>query len=390
MPLFFQYVCFIFVSLIVSYITYGIYSTINFTSGDYCMTKEEEEPGYCGARWKTQVSAGNTAFWDFNGYEKAFATLLYFSLFFTRMIFFRMARKQDNEIDEDLTTPSDFTVKISGLPMDITKKEIVEIFSQLKHKDGKQVKIQKINLAYRIGEFIENAKLRINYSRQLSIEKEKEDKDEEKIKELQKKLDQTVKKLQQIQKKFSHGKNGSSQLFSGICFLSFKTQADCSLVLNKWGMSHTIYVLAKNLNFLQSCLIKKTQLIKGHLVYVTTPPEPLDVLWENLGTPFATLFKTRFVTGFLSSILLGVSFACILGMKFWQVGYLKDGNDGWTKTLLSFGITFMISFVGTALGTVLRLITAKEKFESMTSYNIGVTKRIAIVTKITNYFRPNL
>lgn len=291
-----------------------------------------------------------------------------------------MARKTDNEIDEDLTTPADFTVKISGLPKDITKKEVVEIFTRYNHEDGTKVKVQKINFAYFIGDFIENAKLRITYSRQISIEKEKEEKDEQKIKELQENLDKVVKKLQDIQKKFSHGKNGASQLFTGICFLSFKTQADCSLVLKKWSMNYTAYVLAKNLTFLQSCLAKQSNMVKGHLVYVTDPPEPLDVLWENLGTPFGTLFKTRFVTGFLSGILLGASFGSILLMKFWQVGYLKEGNDGWVKTFLSLGITFLISFVGTVLGTVLRLITAKEKFESMTSYNVGVTKRIALVS----------
>lgn len=105
----------------------------------------------------------------------------------------------------------------------------------------------------------------------------------------------------------------------------------------------------------------------------------MDILWENLGTPASTLLKTRLATGLLSIFLLGLSFGGILLMKWWQVSYLKNRDNGWSKTFLSLGITFSISFINGILGFSLRKITAKEKFHTMTSYNIGVTKRIAIV-----------
>lgn len=136
---------------------------------------------------------------------------------------------------------------------------------------------------------------------------------------------------------------------------------------------------------------RKKERVRDLVVYVSEPPEPMDILWENLGTPASTLIKTRLATGFLSIFMLGVSFGCILLMKWWQVSYLKNRDNGWIKTFLSFGITFSISFVNAALGFSLRKITAKEKFHTMTSYNIGVTKRIAIVNNhIKIFFRLNL
>lgn len=112
-------------------------------------------PDYCGARWKTQVSAGNTEFWDINGYEKMAAIFLFFSIFIVRIWFFAASRKKDIEIDEDVCTPNDYTVKIAGLPRDITQKQVIEIFERYEGPNGNKVKVEKINFAYFIGKKIQ-------------------------------------------------------------------------------------------------------------------------------------------------------------------------------------------------------------------------------------------
>lgn len=124
MPLMFDYSCFLMFSLMLAYCIYGIYVTINFSKGGYCQLKELSTPGYCGARWKTQISTGNTLFLSQNGHEKMVATILFFVLYVVRIIFFRFARKKDVEIDGDVTTPKDYTLWLSDLPTDIKPKEL--------------------------------------------------------------------------------------------------------------------------------------------------------------------------------------------------------------------------------------------------------------------------
>lgn len=180
MPLFFDYSWFVFWTLLIAYVVYGIYATINFVQGDYCDEMELKEPGYCGDRWKTQISAGNTAFFDLNGYEKLCACLLFVVLFIMRVIFFRAARKKDTDIDSDHTTPSDYTVKISGLPKSIKPQEVIDIISRYNYGDGKKVEVEKINFAYYIGDFIEAANkfrvIRVNLASEMQKPEEEQDK----------------------------------------------------------------------------------------------------------------------------------------------------------------------------------------------------------------------
>jgi hypothetical protein len=104
----------------------------------------------------------------------------------------------------------------------------------------------------------------------------------------------------------------------------------------------------------------------------------LDIFWENLGTPLSVLIKTRFVTSLLSIVLLGFSFGAILALKYGQVVYLRGKTDkAIIRTLLSFAISFSITFINGILGFSLRKLSAKEKYETKTAYNIGVAKRIA-------------
>ena len=124
-------------SLVATFLVYGIYGTINFISGDNCEEREKTDPGYCGAEWKTHPSAGNSTFVDINGYEKLAASLLFATLLLVRMLFLRRARMKAHSFDKELTTPSDFTVKLSGLPQKIQLKNWlsqIDIERQIKNE----------------------------------------------------------------------------------------------------------------------------------------------------------------------------------------------------------------------------------------------------------------
>ena len=87
----------------------------------------------------------------------------------------------------------------------------------------------------------------------------------------------------------------------------------------------------------------------------------------------------RFITSFLSILLLGLSFAAIVGLKYAQVYYDNNSKSAAVKTILSIIISFLISVINTVLGMVLRMLSYKEKYETKTAYNISLAKRIAFV-----------
>jgi len=67
---------------------------------------------------------------------------------------------------------------------------------------------------------------------------------------------------------------------------------------------------------------KKTY--NGVLIDVKRAPEPLDVFWENLGYEYWELWQKRSLSILASLVVLGASFAAILGIKLLQVGSLGN------------------------------------------------------------------
>lgn len=149
--------------------------------------------------------------------------------------------------------------------------------------------------------------------------------------------------------------------------------------MDKWEISKIGTFVVRYLKCLSCFYHQENQKLKGAILTITEPPEPNDIFWENLGTPYSTIFKTRMVTAILSVFLLFVSFGAILLIKYGQVVYLKTANKAVIRGLISFAISFLIAFINGMLGFAIRKISLKEKHETKTNYNISVTKRIAIV-----------
>jgi hypothetical protein len=56
------------------------------------------------------------------------AIILFFVLYIVRIIFFRFARKKDVDIDQEITTPKDYTLWLSDLPLDVKPSEVAKAF----------------------------------------------------------------------------------------------------------------------------------------------------------------------------------------------------------------------------------------------------------------------
>jgi hypothetical protein len=87
-------------------------------------------------------------------------------------------------------------------------------------------------------------------------------------------------------------------------------------VLDEWEIGFLGKVSLTYLPFLANLYKGQANRIGGKVPIVEEPPEPGDILWENLGTSLGTKYKLRFVTGFIMIIILGFSFGIILLLKY--------------------------------------------------------------------------
>ena len=361
---------------------YGGYAIYKNSKENYCDVKNIEKEDYCGAKWKTLTAAGNRDLSEIDKLEKWLASLLLFLLLVIRIIFFRSARKKDCDIDEMNTTPVDYTIMISGLPREMTEQEVIENFADYDLGDDYKPDIEKINYAYYIGDFVRLTESKGLLEKKIYLENKKENTNKLKVEKYKKNIEEIEKQLSEIQNTLD-GKNGipeKAKLFTGICFLTFKTQLDAERVLEKWKVSFFGVIALKYLNFLRGCFTGTKERIRGKVVEVSEPPEPSDILWENLGTPLGVKLKRRILTAFLTLFLLAFSFFTILGLKYAQYKYIESQReDGLVKTGLSLIITSFISAINAILKKVMRWISLSEKYSTMTGYHTGVLWKINLV-----------
>lgn len=378
-------------SLGMCFLVYGIYTMYKNATDSYCGVVGLVDDQYCGAWWKTSTSAGNRNLNKIDTVERWLASLLLFLLLVLKIIFFRIAKKKDCDIDEKNTTPVDYTVMISGIPREMKEEEVIEKFANYDLGENKKPVIEKINFAYYIGDFVRLTKKKVTLEKKILLESKKEVKDQEKINGYSKRINKITKDLTKIQNTLD-GKNGikeKAKLFTGICFLTFKKQLDAEQVMERWEMSFFYMIAIKYLNFLRGCFTGTNERIRGRVVSVSAPPEPSDILWENLGTPFGIKIKRRFFTGFLTLILLLFSFASILGLKYLQFEVVNSNEGSEIMKLgISLGITGFISAINALLKKVMRFISLSEKYSTMTGYHTGVLWKINLVSILSIKINP--
>lgn len=344
---------------------------------NFCDKMEPTDPEYCGGRWKIQHSAGNTDL-SLKDYEKFLTVLAFIAFLFVRIWGFREARLKESYLDSQISTPGDYTLMITGMPRDVTEKEVRTHFENYPLEDGKFAQVYRVNFAYFIGDFIELAREKNEALKKIFKEKRKPSPRQSHISSLEATVKDLDEKMKVLKRKYMHLKHRKSELFTGTCFVTFNVMKDKMDMYNKWKINFLGRVSLKYCKCLQRCYTTESERFRGKAVIVKEPPEPGDILWENLGTPVSTLIKTRALTISLTILILVASFFAILGLKYAQMAVVNK-ISGFLKTLLSLTITVTLLVVDVVLGIVLRKISSYEKYTTLTGYNSGVARRVATV-----------
>ena len=295
------------------------------------------------------------------------------------------------EIDFENTTPSDYTLMISGLRKDLgTVEEVKEELSI----DG--VTPVEVNMTLKIDVYV-------NY-KQKYLEVEKKIKDlelnkmlkttsccmkEVSIKDLQRQRDKLKTEIIKFLKQLDDIKK--SKLFTGIVFASFETCKNLELFQANFPKTYVGLILRYCKYFLYKyvlrCLSRSEarRLEKSLNFYVVNAPEPTDIKFENLGFSFWNRVGRGLLTYTVTFVLLSLNLVII-----WTIENSQDQSNSsdFGKYFISFLISLAVFVMNLILIRVLKLLNRFEKDHSTTSANLTLSIKLTMFTFINSAVAP--
>lgn len=274
-------------------------------------------------------------------------------VFVAKYVFFGILFRQYKNYDQKKKSPGDYTVHAHNFTDCHTKSEIIfKLCETLKDekiliKEGKtQIKMSENyiaemsrlynihNLTELTTRFMEQVKQKKILNRKGTYSSDKMTKIEDRIAELKAEIG----KISSVEKKAN---------FTGEAFITFTSlEIPGQIVNNEWKVLWKKY------------FSKKPYFLKA--------AEPYDVIWSNFGiSPWNRLGRI-FISYLLAFILIGFSFAAILGIKVFQNNQISETEPGdlieKTKvygTLLI--IVLVIVVINFGLRKILILVSVKEE-----------------------------
>ena len=193
-------------------------------------------------------------------------------------------------MDVRTISPSDYTVMVTGLPMDANEEEVRTFMTQFGRADDKPAEVVRVTFACKIKDFVDciqevekiNAKLRELESRPDSCCCNRS----LKIDTLRRKTQLLNAHIQEQETKMRQ----AGVLFTGTAFVTFRTQADARAVVARFGASIVSwYFRALISHCFRRCLPDYS--FRSHYIQAVLAPEPSDVIWENLDAPYSARLK---------------------------------------------------------------------------------------------------
>lgn len=118
--------------------------------------------------------------------------------------------------------------------------------------------------------------------------------------------------------------------------------------------------------------------INGYSVVVRRAPEPLDIIWENLGG--SEFFKKwiRLISWIFVLFLIMTSFFVISNIKkHQQVKAFKDVKTGIFSFIIDIMLALLISITNLIIGLIVWYAAIYERYSTYTSFETSLATRIA-------------
>ena len=317
-----------------------------------------------------------------------------FIIFFIHLMTVCISSILKAEIDNNEQSPADYTLIVSDIPTEKNKAE--ELKNDYLNID--QVDIKEINLTYKLGEQIKltnqlrkiqkkiyKANNNFYYNEGILCCKKK------------KKTSDLIIEKSKIQKRLKNVvESHSDELFNGVAFITFNKQSEAKLYEKLYPSTFLGKVFTNLYNKFTlyccgCCLSEKRKKILGvkNKISVSFAPEPEDVIFEHLEYHFLSRLFRTFILYFLSILLVGVSFAFVLGINHIQYKREKKSkNSVFLKYFSSILISIIISGINFLIKRVFIKLSDYEKPWTRTDRFLSISTKLTILSFVNSAIVP--
>ena len=385
MPQYFWLVKYLMLVMLVTCALAGIPPLIEFSTADHYSDWDQNE------NWAIVISAGNKGdrrirediipLWQSILHIVAMALILLSYLFVRRWL-----NRQEDIIDADTITASDYTVWIKGLPKEYKNEELISYLERAGRADGKPCSVVKINVPIDIREFV--AAVRdVNSIKRKLLQLDRQGtrstccagapttKDQ-----LESQMVDALSKVSSIEALYSAQDTACRRL--PMAFVTLKTQDDAAFVCDNLGT-----------NFIQRFFQRvcghgsfESEEFQGKRIHGVRPPDPSDIIWENLSVRLVSRLKNMAVTSAVTLVMLGLCGGMIYGCSYYKRQLYED-NKNKTSTLSADRLRYLVTSILPAVGVILinfvlsrciRLFSLYEKPHTSTQYNSSVALKLVL------------
>jgi Cytosolic domain of 10TM putative phosphate transporter len=398
-PLYFDFAKLLMFIGVGMFVLMGIYQIIIYGSSDECRYTIENS-NQCGSKWLFVLSRANTEFSIV--YSVTNHLLFVISVIFLYAIRFYYSyrfTKKTVSADQRFIDITDYTIKVTNLPLDCTKQEVVEFFSQfsMRREDGSDVKLQvaAVNFVYHNYKELTEADNELTKTlKQYREEFLGHDKAKLQVLRTQfdhlrrKTIDLVVERFTQqgdiieglLKKKHKQILEFArkNQNFSGVAYISLETEEMAGYVEANLKISNIPKWALKNLGYVPLWMYQlpggKRHLFRsGMYVHIDKAQPPQDVIWENMGPQSMSPLVRKGINILASLIIMAFCF-----LIFWWLKTVQQNTRGnfWMSLLF----TLIIKALNKLVVATYKLLVKLEKIDSLTLEYVASTSRLAIIT----------
>ena len=347
--------------------------------------------------WTLKASVGNNGSSD--PIYPLWQCILNVVLMICVLIIYHIAKRKlaisAEEMDLLSTTAKDFTLHVYGLGSDIDQTQVSEFFTKYGRFDGRPAKVVKVNLPYRIKDYIDNTRRMEEINESLEMIEYCQNEHiaipqsccgkVSNTNELEKELEVVNKDRDKFEKDLPAGVG--RDLVIGQAFVTFETQADARAVERKYGRDWTYRFWSTVFKTLCNCCFKKTHIEKFGSRHITAQiaNEPSDIFWENLEVSRRNRIANSIKTWLFTLLAVSVSFGMVYGMKY--LG--KSVNDSasnqdlstseiWKIRIYAIWPSIVIIMINFILGRSTRYFSSFERPHTVTAYNVSVALKLTL------------
>lgn len=359
------------------------------------------------SNWAISISAGNKGdrriretilpLWQSILHIVAMALILLSYIFAKRWL-----SAQEEVITSETITASDYTVWIKGLPKDYKNEDLVSYLERAGRADGQPCSIVKVNVPIDIREFVSAVK-EVNRAKRKLLLLERQEAQQgccgtRQTKEaLEDQMQAALSKAKAIEAHYTAQEAASRRL--PMAFVTFKTQEDAQLVCDNLGTNpfqRFFHRVCGQGSFESEEFCKKR-------LHGFVPPNPSDILWENLSVRLLGRLKNMALTSGVTLVMLSLCGGMIYGCSYYKHELYKDYRHQ-TDTGYADRIRFLVTSILPAVGVIvinlvlarsIRLFSLYEKPHTYTIYHSSVALKLvlamcintALITILVDYDR---